>query len=263
VPSTTRALHRWLAARPEVTRIVCVSHATAALFEHVPHKATVIHNAVDLERFRRGATAGCAKGKAFPTDAFVFGSTGRVLPRKGYPHMIRAARVLLDRATDAERARVRFVVVGDTPADLPGDHLGECRALIRELGLDAVFTMPGFVADVRPWLEDFNVVVLPSVYPDPLPRTVIESMAYTTPVIAFDVGGVGEMVRDGETGTLMSPSPTPEQLAEVMLSYLRDPARVVREGEQARRSVESRFNARAHAQSIAAEITRAASFSAL
>ena len=258
VPPAVERLHRALSSRPEVARIVCVSHAAAALFPHAREKTTVIHNAVDLDRYRRGATAGCLKGKTLPLDATVFGSMGRVLPRKGYPTMIRAARVLLDRATADERRRARFVVVGDTPADLPGDHLGECRKLVRELDLDTHFFFPGFAADVRPYLEDFDVVVLPSVYPDPLPRTVIEGMAYGCPVIAFNVGGVGEMVRDGETGTLMGAAPSPEELADVMLAYLRDPGRVRREGAQARDSVIEAFDARGHGRAIQREILRAA-----
>lgn len=258
VPDASKALHRWLSSRPEVARIVCVSRAAASLFPHCPEKVAVIHNAVDLGRFERGATDGCYKGKDAPADAFVFGSMGRVLPRKGYPQMIRAAKVMLERATAEERRRVRFVVVGDTPADIPGDHLGECRSLVRACGLEGVFLFPGFTADVRPWVEDFDVVVLPSVYPDPLPRTVIEGMAYGCPVVAFDVGGVGEMVRSGETGALLPESTTPEALADVMLGYLRDPARVAREGARARAVVVEAFDARQHARKIHAQIVEAA-----
>ncbi len=258
VPEASKPVHTWLSSRPEVARIVCVSRASAALFPHCPEKAVVIHNAVDLTRFQRGATSGCVKGHDAPADAFVFGSMGRVLPRKGYPQMIRAAKVLLERATEDERRRARFVVVGDTPADIPGDHLGECRALVKECGLEGVFVFPGFTADVRPWVEDFDVVVLPSVYPDPLPRTVIEGMAYGCPVVAFDVGGVGEMVRSGETGALMSAESTPEALADVMLAYLRDGDRVKREGARAREVVIEAFDARQHAKKIHAQIVEAA-----
>jgi glycosyltransferase involved in cell wall biosynthesis len=257
VPEVSRGLHRWLSSRPEVARIVCVSRAAASLFPHCPEKTVVVHNAVDLTRFERGATAGCFKGRGAPDDAFVFGSMGRVLPRKGYPQMIRAAKLLVERASSEERRRLRFVVVGDTPADIPGDHLGECRALVRACGLEGVFMFPGFAADVRPWVEDFDVVVLPSVYPDPLPRTVIEGMAYQCPVIAFDVGGVGEMVRDGETGSLLPSNGTPEALAEAMLAYLRDPVRVRREGVRAREVVVEAFDARQHGRKIYAQIVEA------
>jgi glycosyltransferase involved in cell wall biosynthesis len=168
--------------------------------------------------------------------------------------MIRAARELIDRCAPEERHRPYFVVLGDTPADLPGDHLAECRALVTELGLDGRFLFPGFTEDVRPWLQDFDVVVLPSVYPDPLPRTVIEGMAYERPVVAFDVGGVGEMVRDGATGTLLSPDPSTAVFADAMLAYLRDPARLTREGAAARQAVIDGFGGRAHGRAIQSQI---------
>ena len=257
VPDTTRPLHRALARSRWVRRIVCVSHASAALFPDVPAKVAVVHNAVDVERYRRGATAGCVRGAKVPDDAFLYGSMGRILPRKGYPQMIRAARELLDRCPESERHRPYFVVLGDTTADLPGDHLEECRALVRELGLEGRFLFPGFTEDVRPWLEDFDVVVLPSVYPDPLPRTVIEGMAYERPVVAFDVGGVGEMVRDGVTGTLLPPEPSPESFAAAMLGYLTDPAKRTREGVAARAAVIEGFGGVAHGRAIQREIDAA------
>jgi len=254
IPTASRALHGALARSRQVRRIVCVSNASAALFPGLSEKVSVVHNAVDVERYRRDATPGALRGSVVPTDAFVYGSMGRILPRKGYPHMIRAARELIDRCSPEERHRPYFVVLGDTPADLPGDHLAECRALVSELGLEGRFLFPGFTEDVRPWLQDFDVVVLPSVYPDPLPRTVIEGMAYERPVVAFDVGGVGEMVRDGKTGALLPPSPSTGLFADAMLAYLRDPERLRREGVAAREAVIAGFGGSAHGRAIQAQI---------
>ena len=256
IPAASAPLHRALARSAAVRRIVCVSNASAALFPGLPEKVSVVHNAVDVERYRRDATPGALR-RTLPPDAFVYGSMGRILPRKGYPHMIRAARELIDRCAPDERHRPYFVVLGDTPADLPGDHLAECRALVSECGLEGRFLFPGFTEDVRPWLQDFDVVVLPSVYPDPLPRTVIEGMAYERPVVAFDVGGVGEMVRDGSTGTLLPPSPSATVFADAMLAYLRDPERLHREGVAAREAVIAGFGGSAHGRAIQAQIERA------
>ena len=254
IPAASRPLHNALARSRNLRRIVCVSHASAALFPDLADKVQVVHNAVDVERYRRDATPGSLRGSLVPADAFIYGSMGRILPRKGYPHMIRAAQALIDRCAPEERHRPHFVVLGDTPADLPGDHLAECRALVAECGLEGRFLFPGFTEDVRPWLQDFDVVVLPSVYPDPLPRTVIEGMAYERPVVAFDVGGVGEMVRDGATGSLLPPSPSTDAFADAMLAYLRDPARLRREGLAAREAVIEGFGGRAHGRAIQAQI---------
>lgn len=121
----------------------------------------MIHNAVDLALFNGAPPPGAPRAEISPRTPSCSGYMGRVLPRKGYPQMIRAARVLLDWATPEERRRARFVVVGDTPAHIPGDHLGECRALVKECGLEGVFAFPGFSADVRPWVEGFDVRGVP------------------------------------------------------------------------------------------------------
>jgi glycosyltransferase involved in cell wall biosynthesis len=269
VPGAVRGLHRRLAASGGVRRIVCVSRAAAALFPHCPDKVRVVHNALDLEAFDPGRVEGRLREELrLPPGTLVFGSHGRVLRRKGYVEMIEAARAMRERMTEGERARVAFVVVGDTPEDFRPDHVEECRALAASLGLGACVHMLGFRSDVRPLVADFDVAVVPSVYADPLPRAVIESMALGKPVVAFAVGGVAEMVDDGATGALVpfeagraEPSASPSavaRLAEAMLRYARDGALRTAHGVAARAQAVARFDARPHAARIQREILEAA-----
>jgi glycosyltransferase involved in cell wall biosynthesis len=163
---------------------------------------------------------------------------------------------------------VAFVVVGDTPEDFRPDHVAECTALAAELGMGGLFHLLGFRADVRPLVADFDVAVVPSVYADPLPRSVMESMALAKPVVAFDVGGVAEML-DGETGELVrfeagdggegASDAAVQRLGEAMLRYVRDPALRARQGRAARAKAVRDFDARAHARRIQEEILQAAS----
>jgi glycosyltransferase involved in cell wall biosynthesis len=268
VPRSVARLHDRLAASDGVRRIVCVSRSAAALFPQCPEKVTVVHNALDVAEFDPGAvTPSLRRELGLDAEAMVFGSHGRVLRRKGYVELVRAARTALDRMTTAERARAAFVVVGDTPEDFRPDHVEECRALAGELGLGRAFRMMGFRQDVRPLIADFDVAVVPSVYADPLPRSVIESMALGLPVVAFDVGGVSEML-DDETGALVPFEAAPggigataasvERLAETLVRYARDPGLRARQGAAARRRVLRDFDARAHAKRIQEEILLAA-----
>ena len=79
---------------------------------------------------------------------------------------------------------------------------------------------------MRPYIGDADVVVVPSVYPDPLPRAVIEGMALGKPIVAFDVGGIGEMLDDGVEGALVRGTPPDvEGLAAAMLRCFREPER--------------------------------------
>lgn len=260
LPKAVRGVHDRLAASPGVARIICVSKASAGLFPHCPEKVRVIHNALDVEEFDgRGIAPSLRAELGLAPDTVVFGSQGRILPRKGYVEMVRAARRALDQMTEDEKKRVHFAVLGDTPEDIRPDHLAECRALARELGLERKFTFLGFKVDVKPYVVDFDVAVVPSVYPDPLPRAVIESMALGKPVVAFDVGGVGEMLRGGETGALVRGEPPDvEGLAAQFLRYLRDPALRAAQGKAGRARVEQDFDGATQAKRIQDEIVRAA-----
>jgi glycosyltransferase involved in cell wall biosynthesis len=260
IPKAVKSIHAGLAASQGVKRIVCVSHAAASLFPHCAGKVKVIHNALDVDEFApANVTPSLRKELGLGTDAVIFGSQGRILRRKGYVEMIRAAKIAMDAMTDAERARACFVIIGDTPEDLRPDHLEECRALARELGVEKSVHLLGFRADVKPLVCDFDVAVVPSVYPDPLPRAVIESMAFGKPVIAFDVGGVAEMLKDGETGALCRGEPPDvEGLAREYLRYLRDPELRARQGRAARARIEKDFDGASHGRAIQNEIVRAA-----
>lgn len=257
LPKAVRGLHDRLAASRGVARIVCVSKASAGLFPHCPEKVRVIHNALDTEEFDVNGIAPRLKAElGLPSDAVVFGSQGRILPRKGYVEMIHAARIALAAMTDEERRRAFFAVLGDTPEDIRPDHLTECRALVSSLGLEDKFRFLGFRADIKPYAADFDVAVVPSVYADPLPRAVIEAMALSKPVIAFDVGGVSEMLQGGTTGALVRAGDA-DALAQAMLRYLRDPELRASQGRAGRLRVEQDFDGARQARRIQNEILEA------
>lgn len=260
VPPALRRVHDALAASPGVARIVCVSKASASLFPHCPDKVRVVHNALDPDDFGAAAPAPILRQElGFSDDCVVFGSQGRILPRKGYMELVDAAKMALARMTEDERRRARFVVLGDTPEDIFPDHLAECRARVAALGLAEHVHFVGFRPDVRPYVSAFDVAVVPSIYPDPLPRAVIESMAMAKPVVAFDVGGVGEMLVDGVTGTLAAGSPPDlHAMADAFLRYFRDPSLRRAHGDAGRARILTDFSAERQARILQGEIERAA-----
>jgi glycosyltransferase involved in cell wall biosynthesis len=116
-------------------------------------------------------------------------------------------------------------------------------------------------------VADFDVAVVPSVYADPLPRAVLEAMALGKPVVAFDVGGVAEMLSDGITGKLVGFEPgeggagasaqSVERMASAFVRYASDRGLRERQGAAARERVLRSFDAPAHARTIEAEIVAA------
>lgn len=245
-----RGLHAWLADSPNVRQIVCVSRATQPQFEHCRAKIRAVQTALDTDEFRAGAIVPALRIElGIGPEVVIFGSHGRILPRKGFFELIGAARSVIAQLSSDERDRCRFVILGDTPEDIQPDHLVECRALVHELGLDRWVQFVGFRPDVRPYVADFDVAVVPSVYEDPLPRAVMEAMALSKPVVAFSRGGIGEMIEDGVEGQLVGGSPPDvDGLAAACLSYYRDKDKRQRHGSAGRHRIERDFDARRHAR---------------
>jgi glycosyltransferase involved in cell wall biosynthesis len=251
-----RRLHARLAASRGVRSILCVSKPTTRLFEHCRHKVRIVGDAIDCNEYDPSRIEPRLRAElGVGANAVIFGSQGRILPRKGFVEMVRAARIAVDAMTEAESAACRFVVYGDTPEDMRPNHLEECRALVKELRLDGVFHFAGYRPDVKPYVVGFDVAVVPSIYEDPLPRAVIEAMALGKPVVAFAVGGIPEIVEHGVSGALVSGYPPDvDALAREMLRYLRDPALRRQHGAAAREHIVRRHEARAHARVFQSQI---------
>jgi glycosyltransferase involved in cell wall biosynthesis len=241
----SRGLHDRLARGKNVKAILCVSRPTSRQFGTL-EKVRILHDALDINEY--AAVRPLLRDEmGLDKNTIIFGSHGRILPRKGYMEFVRAARLVMDGLTDAERALCRFMVVGDTPQDIAEDHRATCEALARQLDVPVDFI--GFRPNPARYVADFDVAIVPSTYEDPLPLAVLESMALSKPVIAFDVGGMGEMIMDGETGAIVPPGDI-AAMARICLSYFHDADLRRRHGAAARERIERDFNAQTHASVI-------------
>lgn len=157
----------------------------------------VIPNGVDLERFThvdQGAeTLGVLPESWRGPDVTVFGNVARFSEAKDHPGLLRAF--------DAVRRRypgVRLLLVGD------GETRPGIESLIGELGLGEVVRLTGMRRDVPALLGLMDVFVLSSMR-EGMPISVLEAMAAGLPVLTTDVGGIGEVVRDGVTARVVAP----------------------------------------------------------
>lgn len=148
---------------------------------------------------------------------------GKLSPGKG-------TTVLLE-ALDAIRAAVpgvRFAFAGKGELKLP------TRADVHALGiLDHSTLFPLYGAA--------DVVVVPSVWREPLSRVIIEAMSFGRPVVATNIGGSNEAVERDVTGLLV-PAENAEALADAIVRLLRDPARREAMGAAARRVIATKFS---------------------
>ncbi len=170
----------------------------------------------------------------------VVGFVGRIEPRKGPLDLARAAAAIHAGAPGA-----RIVLVGDDPYDSAPEYAARVKAA------EGVEHVP-WVADGAAVMRHFDVLVAPS-RQEPFGTVLAEAMAAGTPVVATRVGGLAEVVADGETGRLVAPG-RPDELAAAVLEVL---GRRAEMGACARASAQ-RFGADAYADRVEAILLEAA-----
>lgn len=162
---------------------------------------------------------------------------GRFVPKKGFPILLEACRRLVDAGLD-----VHLTLAGDGPLrhqlQRQADHLG----------LPGQVAFPGFVPhrEVPQLLQQADLFVMPCIIDksgdrDGLPNVILEAMAFAVPVVATDVNGVPEAVRDGDTGWLAPPGDA-AALAHVIRQALADPAEARRRALAGHRLVREQFD---------------------
>jgi glycosyltransferase involved in cell wall biosynthesis len=192
-------------------------------------RITTLPAGIDCDRFRpddeRRRTARAALG--IGPGAIVIGSTGRLHREKNYPMLLEAVASL---AAEEPARELRCLLVGD------GYEEDALRARARALGIGSKLHITGFTRNVAGMLAAMDLFVLPSLA-EGVPHTLLEAMASGLPVVATTVGGIRELVRDGDTGLLV-PSERPTILARVLGQLVANEPRRRALGERARRYVE-------------------------
>lgn len=238
-----------LSLLPAVKKIICVSNAAANQFLYSKEKITVIHNGIDTEEYDPGRSVGRLRTEhSIKMDTVVVGSIGRIVPRKGYELLVEAASEVCKQLGDNDPP-VKFVVIGDTPHFFRNDHLHYIRGLVGKYGLEGHFIFTGYKSDIRPYLKDFDIFVIPSNYPDPFPRTVIEAMSFAIPAVGFSIGGVLESVANGKTGLLSDPGNTGD-MGKSILDLIRNGSLRKKMGKAGRKRAAELFSARSRSLDV-------------
>lgn len=167
-----------------------------------------------------------------PTDALRFALIGRMLTHKGVGEYVAAARVLKREFPDWE-----FQLIGDVD---PGNPTSLTRELLLAWQQEGIVSWLGQRKDVAALLQQANVVCLPS-YREGLPKTLLEASACGRPMVATDVAGCREVVRNGVNGLLVPARDAPA-LTEAMRSLGQNEGLRLRMGEAARARAEGLYN---------------------
>ena len=140
----------------------------------------------------------------------MIGTVANFKPQKAPLDFVRAAAEIARRCPSAH-----FVMAGD------GELRPAVETLIRDLELVDRFALPGWVAPVAELLSLTDIAVLSSRH-EGLPRAVVEALAAGVPVVATDVDGTAEVVRDGVNGHLVRPGKE-DEVADRVCRLIEDP----------------------------------------
>jgi sugar transferase (PEP-CTERM/EpsH1 system associated) len=240
-PHGLRRRYQWVrrAYRPFVTRYVALSgHLADYLRERVGVPASRIEricNGVDISRFHppvhgREPLA----GSPFNDSRLkVIGTVGRLQAVKDQVLLARAFVHLL-RSEPALAEPLRLVIVGEGPLR------GQIERILSDAGVAGRAWLAGERSDTPEVMRALDGFILPS-RAEGISNTILEAMASGLPVIATDVGGNGELVQPGRTGTLV-PTGDEVAMAAAIAGWLRDPVAALGQGVAGRVRAEREFS---------------------
>jgi L-malate glycosyltransferase len=235
---------RLIAAITSQNHILAVSEAVAKRFRGILLRScksrvsiTVIHNAVDLDRFHPELAGREDMRIALNLQSKqpLVGIVGQLTPRKGQLELIegfaQVARVIPDAI---------LLIVGEALFNRDEEYAHQLKSTVASLGIADRVRFLGPRDDVPKLMQGFDVLVINS-HEEPFALTVLEGLASGTAVLATSVGGTPEMIRHEENGWLVNRRDH-EDLVSGLLTLLRDETLRGQLGDKGRRDAIARFS---------------------
>lgn len=205
------------------------------------NKIRVIPNGVNLNRISDNRNIRFEIGLS--EDTILVGNISNFRPQKDHFTFLESVKIVLNYFPN-----VKFLLVGNGPT------LKQVKAYANKLSITNSLIFTGFQQDVNPFIRACNFTVISSFY-EGFGNVICESLALERPVIATSVGGINDIIKDGENGLLVPPR-SPKLMAESMLKLIEHPEDIGYLGINGRKVVESKFTTSIWVNSIMNEYYR-------
>ena len=220
-----------------------MTHALAETPAIFDRRSDVLYDAVEPQpRWSPAEQADVRRELGLPVDRTIVAMAGQIAEIKGIWDFVDAIALLAARGDEP-----CFAVLGD---DLKNG--GKLRRAMEErvavLGLSARVTFLGFRSDAPRIVQAFDIIAVPS-HEEPLGNATLEAMAAGRPVVGTHVGGIPEMIVEGETGLLV-PRSDPATLADAIGRLVRDSQLRAEMSAAARRRAHQTFGMDVHAAGL-------------
>lgn len=232
-----RGLHRYVARRSDTT--IFQNRRDQAYFEQQRMATTgrtvlIPGSGIDLDGFDRAVAQGATRAQLRESlglrNAEIVVTVGRMTRQKGIPALLKAAAIV-----HKVRPKVRFILVG------PRETEGALAVSDTELRRHAPYVIAtGPRSDVPALLRMADVFAFPTEYREGVPRALLEAALAELPIVATDMPGCDDVVRDGWSGRIVKPG-SPREMATAIIELLSRPTAAREMGARASRTARTYF----------------------
>jgi len=215
-----------------VDRIIAISERVRQVLvaDGLPkEKIDVVYSGVDIKRFQNVEADYLISELALNRDKLIIGNIAALTWDKDHRTLIEAARIVVD-----EFPEVIFLIAGEGPLRR------EIEILIKKFNLEEKVKLFGFRQDIPEILSILHLFVLSSSW-EGLGTSLLDAFASRVPVVATNIGGIPEVVRDGVNGILVPPG-NPDALAGAVISLLKNRDLAGRMAKEGFRLVKEKFS---------------------
>lgn len=207
-----------------------------------PENVEVISSGIDFSSFEEDSSALTSKDYlhrefSFAVDDYLVGIVAHLADHKGHQYLIQATKILKQQAP-----KIKTIIVGEGPLSM------ELNRQAKELDVEDIIFFLGFRKDIPKILSSLDLFVLSS-HLEGMGSSILDAMASRLPVVATKVGGIPEVVINGETGLLVPPR-NPSALARAILRLYSDKTLASRLGQKGYELVHRKFSAEAMAEKV-------------
>lgn len=207
-----------------------------------PENVEVISSGIDFSSFEEDSSALTSKDYlhrefSFAVDDYLVGIVAHLADHKGHQYLIQATKILKQQAP-----KIKTIIVGEGPLSMELDRQA------KELDVEDIIFFLGFRKDIPKILSSLDLFVLSS-HLEGMGSSILDAMASRLPVVATKVGGIPEVVINGETGLLVPPR-NPSALARAILMLYSDKTLASRLGQKGYELVHRKFSAEAMADKV-------------
>jgi len=214
-----------------------------------PRKVHVVYNAIDTEEFTcdEGIRNRMRETYGIERDEIALLYVGRITPEKGVHHLAEICKLIRKNLHDRKVILLISGPIGHFDSSKPSDvaYFHYVQKLFHKYELDVRYV--GYTAHIARIYAMADLVVVPSLWQDPCPSTVLEALASCKPVVAYSVGGIPEIL-EGLGYNLLAKRIEPRELAEKAVYVLRNLDKI--DLRLLREYVEKKFSTRVVAKTL-------------